>query len=461
VGDTIPGEFIVMFDKTMAKSNIEAQSRDIAASTGGSVLYVYQAVKGFGIKLPEKASGEALRHIPGVALVEPNRVVSVASIESNAPWGLDRIDQRSRPINGQYRYSSDGSGVTIYIIDSGIRITHTDFGNRASVGYDALSGNGIDCFGHGTHVAGIAGGATYGVAKGANLVAVRVFDCGGNGTLMSVIAGVNWVSANHTNPAVANMSLRVYPADAGLDGVVQNLIANGVSVVVAAGNDALVLDPNACDLSPARVTGAITVAATTSADARAAFSDYGTCVDLFAPGVDILSDGIGSNTDTEIMSGTSMATAFTSGVVALLRQRHPGDAPARLADSVTSEATSGVVTNTGTGSPNRLLFSSPPPPFAVGISGPGFLTAGGTYTWTAPTSHGVAPIHYDWEVSYPDFGSGYAPFGPDAASASLQVFPGDGDLNLRVTAHSADGQTAIGTKHVTNSAGCFPQIICE
>jgi subtilisin family serine protease len=235
-----------------------------------------------------------------VAFIEEDGEVSIDTTQTGATWGLDRIDQRNRPLNGTFVYTYAGSGVRAYVIDTGIRTTHSQFGTRAAVSYDALGGNGQDCNGHGTHVAGTIGGSTYGVAKSVQLRAVRVLNCSGSGTNSGVIAGVDWVRANHIKPAVANMSLGG-GASSALDTAVNNAINAGVTFVVAAGNS----NANACNYSPARVGAAITVGSTTSGDVRSSFSNYGSCVDIFAPGSSITSAWYTSKRSTCRASATS------------------------------------------------------------------------------------------------------------------------------------------------------------
>jgi subtilisin family serine protease len=287
-------------------------------------------------------------------------VITLDATQSNATWGLDRLDQRARPLSTTYTYESTGAGVTAYIIDTGIRFAHTEFGGRATSGYDAVDGGAADdCNGHGTHVAGTVGGTTYGVAKAVSLVGVRVLNCAGSGTTSGVIAGINWVTTNHLagTPAVANMSLGG-GASASLDTAVNASIADGVVYGVAAGNETA----NACNGSPSRVPSAITVGATTSSDARASFSNYGTCVDLFAPGQGITSAWSTSNTATNTISGTSMATPHVVGAAARFLQGSRGSTPQQVRDALVADATANVVTNPGTGSPNRLLYSDPGTP---------------------------------------------------------------------------------------------------
>ncbi len=300
----IKDRYIVVMDKTTTatqRGNAISQAR----SNGGKVHFTYSsALEGFAATLPARAV-ERLRENAHVSFIEADTRVSTDTTQSPATWGLDRIDQRNLPLNNAYTYTPTGAGVNAYIIDTGIRRTHTQFGGRAFSGYTAINdGRGSDdCHGHGTHVAGTVGGSTYGVAKGVRLYAVRVLDCTGNGTDSGVIAGIDWVTANKVRPAVANMSLGG-GASTALDNAVTNSINSGVTYAVAAGNDGL----NACSYSPARAAAAITVGSTTSTDARSSFSNYGTCLDVFAPGSSITSSWNTSDTATNTISGTSMAT---------------------------------------------------------------------------------------------------------------------------------------------------------
>jgi subtilisin family serine protease len=285
--------------------------------------------------------------------------VQASTIQTGATWGIDRIDQRDLPLSTTFSYVNTGLGVTAYIVDTGIRLSHTQFTGRVSSGYDAIDGGSADdCNGHGTHVAGTVGGTTVGVAKGVSLVAVRVLDCGGSGTWSGVVAGVDWVAANAVKPAVANMSLGG-GASTTLDDAVARAINAGVTFVVAAGNGNTggKAQP-ACNYSPARVPAAITVGATGSTDAKASYSNYGTCVDIFAPGNSILSAWYTSDTAGNTISGTSMASPHVAGVAALYLQSNGAASPATVSNALTSGATVGKVTNAGTGSPNRLLFTA-------------------------------------------------------------------------------------------------------
>jgi subtilisin family serine protease len=302
----------------------------------------------------------ALSRHADVAYLAEDQEMGIDAVESNATWGLDRIDQRSLPLSTTYAYTGSGAGVTAYIIDTGILYSHNEFGGRAVKGIDEVTAGGSaqDCNGHGTHVSGTVGGATYGVAKSVTLVAVRVLDCSGSGSTSGVIAGVDWVTANHAANSVANMSLGG-GASTALDNAVANSIASGVTYGIAAGNgNKAGIGQNACNYSPARVASAITVGATDKTDTRARFSNFGTCVDIFGPGVGITSSWYTSNTATNTISGTSMATPHVVGVAALYVGGHPGSSPATVRNALVANGTAGVVKSAGTGSPNVLLFSN-------------------------------------------------------------------------------------------------------
>jgi len=325
---------------------------DMATTYKGKLKHVYQhAINGFSVEMSEE-DAERLSEDFRVKFVEEDAVVTADVTQNNPPWGLDRIDQRNRPLSATYTYNWTGSGVRVYVIDTGIRTSHTQFGGRASNVFDAFGGNGADCNGHGTHVAGTVGGSTYGVAKAALLRGVRVLNCQGSGSNSGVIAGVDWVRVNRINPAVANMSLGGGISSA-LDTAVNNLANSGVPIAVAAGNS----NANACNSSPARAANAITVGSTTTTDARSSFSNFGTCLDLFAPGSGILSAWFSSDTATATLSGTSMASPHVAGVAALYKQFSPGASSTTVRNAIVNNATTNVVTNAGTGSPNRLLYS--------------------------------------------------------------------------------------------------------
>jgi subtilisin family serine protease len=359
----IEGQYIVVLKEGATGVSADRAMGKVRVR-GGQVQHTYtSALKGFSAKLDARALA-AVKADPAVDYVEQDRVVTLDATQNNPPWGLDRIDQRTLPLSSTYTYDFTGAGVTAYIIDTGIRFSHSQFGGRAVTGYDAIDGGSADdCNGHGTHVAGTVGGSTYGVAKGVRLVGVRVLNCSGSGSNSGVIAGIDWVRTNHTpeQPAVANMSLGG-GASSAVDTAVRNAIADGVTFAVAAGNS----NANACNSSPARTAEALTVGATTQSDARSSFSNYGTCLDVFAPGSGVTSAWHTSDSAANTISGTSMAAPHVAGVAALVTQEIAGASPATVMSTITSRATTGAVSNPGSGSPNRLLYSlaggSPPPP---------------------------------------------------------------------------------------------------
>ncbi|MDQ0603014.1 subtilisin family serine protease [Streptomyces canus] len=350
----IKDSYIVTLKKgSTGFKSTSAAGKNLVKEYGGAVKKTFDtALNGYSATL-SAAEAKRLAADPAVASVEQNQRVHVDATQSSAPWGLDRIDQAALPLSGTYTYpDTAGSGVTAYVIDTGVRITHAQISGRASYGYDAVDGDttASDGNGHGTHVATTIAGSTYGVAKKAKIVAVRVLDNAGSGTTAGVVAGIDWVTANHSGPSVANMSLGG-GASTALDTAVRNSIASGVTYAVAAGNSSA----NASSYSPARVTEAITVGATTSTDARASYSNYGSVLDIFAPGSSITAGWYTSDTATNTISGTSMATPHVAGAAAVYLAGHTSSTPAQVATALTGGATTNVVTSPGTGSPNRLL----------------------------------------------------------------------------------------------------------
>ena len=349
--DVVPGRFII----TLRDG---ASPATVARENGVTPDFVYTHVlNGFAGSMSDAARSGLLRDAR-VSRVEADGIAHTTTTQSNATWGIDRVDQRALPLSGTYTYTNTGAGVTAYIIDTGILFAHTEFGCRATSGYDAVDGGAADdCNGHGTHVAGTVGGSTYGIAKGVALVAVRVLDCAGSGTWSGVIAGMDWVTANRKLPAVANMSLGG-GANTSVDDATKRMIASGVSTGVAAGNgNAGGVAQDACKSSPARVPEAITVGATDKTDTKTSWSNYGSCVDIFAPGLGITSSWYTSTTATNTISGTSMATPHVVGVAALYLQGNPGASAATVRDALVANATQGIVKSSKTAN-NHLLFTN-------------------------------------------------------------------------------------------------------
>ena len=380
VENAIPGKYIVVFnsgdireqvdadrqagrlDKALASSadaaiaaEVEKRVVDIAARYDLPVSQLYtHALHGMVVDADERKLARLLND-PRVEFVEEDGYIELSATQTGATWGLDRVDQRDLPLNGSYIYTPLAANVRAYIIDSGIRAGHTQFGSRLLSGYSAINdGRGTnDCNGHGTHVAGTVGGTTWGVAKQVRLVPVRVFGCSGGSSNSTIIAGIDWVRANRVLPAVANMSLGG-PASSATDTATNNLISSGVTVVVAAGNDN---GANACNYSPARVANAVTVGSSTRTDARSSFSNIGSCVNIFAPGSAITSAWHTSTSASNSISGTSMASPHVAGAAALYLTNNPSASPATVRNWLYSNATTNRLSGVGSGSPNRLLYT--------------------------------------------------------------------------------------------------------
>ncbi|WP_328422137.1 S8 family serine peptidase [Micromonospora sp. NBC_00389] len=394
-GDTaVADSYIVVFkDTAVSRGTVGDNAERLVGRHGGTVARTYgAALRGFEIRVGAKAAARIAAD-PAVAYVEQNHTVSIAGTQTNPPsWGLDRIDQRNLPLNSSYTYPNTASNVRAYVIDTGVLYGHNDFGGRAVSGFDAVDGGSADdCHGHGTHVAGTVGGSAYGVAKGVQIVGVRVLNCQGSGTNAQVVAGIDWVTANAVKPAVANMSLGG-GANSSIDTAVTNSVNSGVTYAVAAGNgNALGVRQNACNYSPARVASAITVGATQNNDAAASFSNFGTCVDILAPGVNITSAWYTSSSATNTISGTSMASPHVAGAAALVLSANPSWSPQQVRDNLVNNSTPNVVTNVGTGTPNQLLYvvngTPPANDFSVSVSPTSGSTAqGGSVTATVGTA---------------------------------------------------------------------------
>ncbi len=431
VGPTVPNESSASFAVAGANQEtahiviFQPNTVNPAAVTGSleqrhgirQVRYRYErAVQGFAADL-SPAQVRALSADPRVRFVEPDGIMTTNATQVSPPWGLDRINQRNLPLTSSYTYPSTGAGVRFYGIDTGILFSHADFSGRASNGFDAVTpgGTGVDCNGHGTHTASTAAGTTYGVAKGMTIVGVRVLGCNGSGSTSGVIAGVDWVRTNAIKPAVANMSLGGGFSQA-LNNAVANAVASGVVFSLSAGNS----NVSACGSSPASEPSAITVGATTSTDARSSFSNFGTCVDIFGPGSGIVAAYIPSGTAS--LSGTSMSAPHVAGAAGLYLQQDPTATPAQVATALIGNATNGVITNVGTGSPNKLLYMgflnggavNQPPVAAFTFSCSGLSC---TFDGTGSTDD-VGVTSYAWDFGDNTTGSGATPsHGYSAAGA--------------------------------------------
>ena len=443
-GKAIDGSYLVVLKPSAALTSVDAPTAELARKYGGQVKHTYRtALKGFAVNLSE-AQARKLAADPAVAYVEQDQT---GSIDAVASWGLDRVDQASLPLNNTYTAPNTGSGVHAYIIDTGIMTTHTDFGGRATWDHNALDTNNTDCHGHGTHVAGTVGGATYGLAKAVRLHGVKAFNCQGGGNLTATVAAIDWVTANAVKPAVANMSFHFESPSVAT--AVVNSVAAGIVNVAAAGND---YGADACNVTPAKVAQAITVGSTTSTDAKSDFSNIGTCLDIFAPGSSIISAGTSSNTASRTMSGTSMATPHVVGAVAMYLSANPNATPATVQTAFKDNAAKGKLTSIGTGSPNNQLqvgFIGGGTPGGVTVANPGNKTGtvGTALTVTNSASGGTSP--YTWSATgLPaglsiNSGTGTISGTPSAAGTS----------NVTVTATDSSSPAKTGSASFTITVG--------
>jgi PKD repeat protein len=451
--NSVPHSYIVVLEPAASgalgeSSRSAVVAEDLSRSYGGKVRNVFRhAIGGYAAQMTPKQA-LALSRDPRVRYVEEDSLMTIEATQSGATWGLDRVDQRDLPLDTFYTYNATGAGVRAYIIDTGIRASHVDIAGRVISGYTAISdGNGTnDCNGHGTHVAGTTGGSTWGVAKGVTLVPVRVLGCNGSGTTSGVIAGVDWVTAQkNANPSqrsVANMSLGG-SASSSLDTAVGNSINAGVVYAVAAGNS----NANACNYSPARVGAAITVGATTNTDARASYSNFGSCLDLFAPGSSITSAWYSSDTSTNTISGTSMASPHVAGAAALYLDANPSATASQVRNALVNNGTTGKVTSAGTGSPNVLLYTAfigggTPPPNQSPTANFTFSCSGLTCSFTDTSTDDTGVTAWSW-----NFGDG----GTSTSQNPSRTYASGGTYAVMLTVTDGGGLSSSVTQNVSVS----------
>jgi len=460
----IPGRYIVVLKNQVARLSVESVrgtsdiatvARSLSTKHRAKLLRSYQnALRGFVVEADSNALAQLLND-PSVAFVEEDGIGSIYATQNNATWGIDRTDQRSLPLSSTYTYDTDAATVHAYVLDTGVRADHSEFSGRMGNGFSARPGDSStgDCHGHGTHVAGTIAGTTWGVAKKAVVHPVRTFDCNGNGQTSEAIAAIDWVTANHIKPAVANMSFG-FPGSAAVDNAVNNMINAGVVAVAAAGNS----NDDACSGSPRRVPRALTVGASDRNDARSVWSSsqasgWGSCVDLFAPGTDIVSAGIASATASVPNSGTSMATPHVAGVAALYLATHPAATPDEVHAAIVDNATAGKITGNLRGTPNLLLhslFSAGPGPGNVAPVANFSSAANGlavSFTDSSTDSDGSIASR-SW-----DFGDGTT----STATNPSKTYSAAGSYTVKLTVTDNGGATHTKTATVTVGASSGPQ----
>jgi subtilisin family serine protease len=451
----IGNSYVVVFKNSVTAQGVDSQVRSTTSRHGGQVTYTYRAaLHGYHATMTAQQARRVAAD-PAVAYVQQDRAVHILDVQPNPPsWGLDRVDQRDLPLDSSYTYGAS-AGVDAYVIDTGIRTSHQTFGGRATFLTNTTGdGNDTDCNGHGTHVAGTIGGSQYGLAKGVNLFAVKVLNCAGSGSFAGVAQGIDFVTQHHAagRPAVANMSLGAQGSDAATETAVRNAITDGVVFGIASGNSGA----DACNFTPARVAEAITVNASDISDVRASFSNFGTCTDIFAPGVNITSSWNTDDTATNTISGTSMATPHVVGAAALYLGANPTATPAAVQAALKSTGTPNKITNPGAGSPNTLLFTNltNAPPGAPAPNNPGNQTGtvGTPVSLQLTATGGVSPL--TWSATGLPAGLSISAAGLISGTPTTA-----GTFSVTATARGGDGQTGSTTFSWTigtPGSGCAP-----